>query len=162
MQFQKTIRKSSWFLALAFLAVSCMVPTSKESYLEKFENFVNRVEKEHENYNKKDWIWADKQFEKFSDDWYNEYREEMTWEEKLRVKMIILKYKTIKGEEDLDSGIKKFMKEDAKELREEIEEYLENDAEEDLEKLREGMEEIGDSAVKVFEDIVRSFKNMDD
>lgn len=159
LQFAKMImKKNSWFVAIILFVSSCLVPTSKESYLENFEKFIETVEKEHENYNEKDWKWTDKQFENFSEEWYDEFSNEMTLKEKLKVKMLILKYQAIRGEEELDAGIRKFLREDTKELKEEIEEYIENDAEEDLQKIREGMEEIGDSAVKVFEDIVRSLR----
>jgi len=158
-QFAKMLlKKNSLLFAILLTISSCLVPGSKESYLENFEKFIDRVEKEHHEYNEKDWKWTDKQFQKFSEEWYDEYRNELTFQEKLQVKMMILKYKAFRGEEELDSGIKRFLREDTKELKEEIEEYIENDAEEDLQKIREGMEEIGDSAVKVFEDIVRSLK----
>lgn len=154
--------KIAFMAGLAILMSSCMVPTSKDSYLNKFEQFVNQVEKEHENYTEKDWKWADSQFKKFSVDWYNEYSDELTLKEKLRVKMIMLKYKALKGEDQLDFGWDEKLKKDANEIRERIDEYLENDAEEDLEKLKEGLEEIGDSAAKVFGDIIESLEKKKD
>lgn len=161
MKHNRNIRHTKYFPAVvtaAFLLLvsSCMVPTSKETYINRFEKFVERIEKEHEKYESKDWKWADSQFEKFSEEWYDIYREELSLREKLQVQTLVIRYETLRGRDKTEKRIREYLKEDAKELREKVEEYLQEDADEDLEKLKQGMKEIGDSAVKVFEDIVKS------
>lgn len=137
---------------------SCIIPSNKETYISRFEKFVERIEKEHDNYNGKDWKWADSQFEKFSGEWYDEYRGEFTLKEKLKVQLLIVRYEAARGRDNTEKRMREYLKEDAEELKEKVEEYLRQDADEDLEQLKEGMKEIGDSAVKVFEDVVKSLK----
>ena len=145
-------------LVLLLVVNSCMVPVSKKSYIGQFEKFVDRIEKEHEKYEEKDWKWADSQFEKFSGKWYDDYRDELSLSEKLHVQTLVVRYEILRGRDKTKKQFRKYLREDAKELREKVEEYLQEDADEDLEKLKEGMKEIGDSAVKVFEDIVKSLE----
>ncbi|MFW6309620.1 MAG: DUF6565 domain-containing protein [Prolixibacteraceae bacterium] len=145
-------------VTLCLFLSSCLLLADKKTYISRFEKFVDRVEKEHEKYDKRDWEWADSQFEKFSETWYEEYRDELTLKEKLKVQMLIVHYESIRGRNKTEKRIREYLKEDAEELKEKMDEYLKEDAGEDLRKLKEGMKEIGDSAVKVFEDIVKSLE----
>lgn len=154
----KNLSNYFFVFALVFLA-SCFPPKNKEEYLLKFEAFVKRVEENHENYNKKDWEWADSQYEKYHNDWYLKFKGEYTLEEQLKIKGLILKYNTLKNEEDVGKLIKELFEDDVDELKEKIENYIDNEMDEDHEKLIDGAEEIGDSAVKVIEEIIEKIDN---
>lgn len=146
-------------LILFFLTSSCLAPATKESYLIKFEKFVERIEQNHENYNKKDWNWADSQFEKYRDHWYKKFKGEYTLKDQLKIKGLILKYKSLKEDQDFGEVLRELFNDDVEDIQGKIEEYIDNDMDEDLDKLIEGAEEIGDSAVKVLEEIIERFDN---
>jgi hypothetical protein len=135
--------------------VSCLSPNSKEAYLEKFERFVNRVEQNHKKYTKKDWEWTDSQFKKYNGEWYLEFSDEFTLSDQIKIKSLIIRYYSYRNKEDVSEVLKQLFKEDVDEVRNTLKEYIENDMDDDLEKLIDGAAAIGDSAVKVLEDIIK-------
>lgn len=155
----RIVAKLMLVIAIIFMVSSCLVPTSKDSYLQDFEKFVDRVKKHHKDYNKKDWKWADSMFEKYSKDWYQKFKNDLTTEEKLEVVKLKLLYRNYKEPDVVHELYKNFIDDDATELKEKFDEYIEEDFEEDIDKLIEGMKEIGDSAVKVVEDIIEKIDN---
>ncbi len=135
--------------------VSCSEPTSKESYMEKFESFVERVEQNHKKYTRKDWEWADERFEKYNTEWYRKFRDDLTLEDQIKIKGLVIKYHSLKDKQSIGDILHDLFKDDVNQLGKKIEEYIDNDMDEDLDKIIEGAESIGDSAVKVLEDVVR-------
>jgi len=150
----KQISKYILVLSLVAYLVSCAEPGSKEEYLEKFVKFVNRVEENHKDYNKKDWEWADSKFSKFKKEWYQNFKEEYTIEEQIKIKGLIIEYNSYKNNEDFGTILKELFQDDVDDIKGKVEEYIDKDMDEDLEKLIEGASEIGDSAVKVLEEII--------
>ncbi len=134
---------------------SCLLPSNKTQYIRKYERFVDQVKQDHAKYQKKDWRWADKRYKKFSKDWYNLYEDELTAGEKLKVVALSVRYQSYKGQKELGK-VKKLLKKDVEDMKKQVQEYMEEDAQEDLQKLRDGAKELGDSAVKVLEDIIDS------
>lgn len=155
----KQLSKYILVLSLAVFMVSCLAPNSKEAYIEKFENFVDRVEQNHKKYKDKDWEWNDSQFAKYNGKWYDKFRSEYTLSDQIKIKSCIVRYHTYKNKEDFNEVLKQLFKEDVDDLRVKVEEYIENDMDEDLEKLMDGATAIGDSAVKVLEDIIEELED---
>ena len=139
--------------------VSCLPPKTKEEYLNRFEAFIERVEENHEKYNKKDWEWADSQFKKYNSEWYRKFKDEYVFEDQIRIKALILKYNALKNDEDFQNVIKDLFKEDVDEVKKKVEDYVDKDFDDDLEKLMEGAAAIGDSAIKVLEEIIEKIDN---
>lgn len=135
-----------------------MAPSSKESYLERFESFVDRVEQNHKHYNKKDWQWADDQFKKYNTDWYMLFRGEYTLEDQIKVKGFIIEYHSYRDKTDVGEVLREMFKEDVNEIGEKIQEYIDQDLEKDLDELIGGAAIIGDSAVKVLEDVIEEIE----
>ena len=155
------LKKASKYIlvfSLMVFVVSCLAPTSKESYLQRFEEFVDRVEQNHKKYNHKDWDWADGQFRKYNHDWYLDYRDEFTLEDQIKIKSLIIKYHSLKNKQDLGEMLKELFKEDVDEISKKVEDYIEKDLDEDLDNLVNGLNEIGDSAVKVLEDVIKKLE----
>ena len=143
-------------LVLAVLITSaCSGPKTKEAYLEKYEAFVARVEKNHTNYNKNDWKYSDKKIKQFNEDYYSMFEEDLTFKDQLKIGALSLKYKSLKGEEELGKAFKK----EIKHLKDEINHYLENNMDDDMDKLIEGAEQIGDSLSVVIEDLVDEIRS---
>ena len=146
-------------LIMLIFLVSCLPPKNKEAYILGFEKFVDRVEENHKNYNKKDWEWADSQFNKYSAEWYTKFKGEYTIDDQIKIKTFILKYNSFRNNEDIGKILKDLFKEDVEKMKGKVEEYIDKDMEEDLEKLIDGATEIGDSAIKVLEEIIEKIDN---
>lgn len=151
---QSGLSKGILLIGILFLMNSCFAPANKEVYLEKFEIFIETVEKGHDQYTQEDWEWADKRFEKFSGEWYRKFKGEYTLEDQIRIKGLTFAYKMLRGDENSDSLLNDLLKEDLDDFKKKIDDYLENDADEDFQKLKEEAKELGDSALKILEKII--------
>jgi hypothetical protein len=145
--------------SLLVLITSCLEPYSKEKYIERFEQFVKRVEKNHKQYNAKDWEYADARFEKYNTQWYLKFSDEFTVSDQVRIKSCIIRYHTFRNKESLSEILRQLFKEDIDQAHEKLKDYLEKDMDQDLEKLIEGATAIGDSAVKVLEDVINKLED---
>ena len=140
---------------LVLVAGSCTEPGDKLEYLDKFEMFVDRVEENSGSYKKSDWEWADARFEKFSRGWYSKFSDDLNSQEHIKVVELRIRYRALKTGNDLQK-LKEALRDGAEDVREDLRKYLDNHADEDLEALKEGARAIGDSAVKVMEDIINA------
>lgn len=137
------------------LCFSCILPSSKEAYLERFEKFVERVEKNHYDYKKKDWEWADKQFEKYNTEWYDKYKEELSTEELIKEKALVVRYYSLKSKKGLGKFLNDLIKDiDVDGIGENIQKYIDNKLDEDIEQIIEGATGISDSVINILEDVV--------
>lgn len=141
------------------VATSCMAPRNKDAYLDRFSQFVKRVKEDHAQYTKSDWQYADERFRKFSEEWHDRFEDELTATEELKIASLIIQYNVYREKDKVEDIYNKELKEDLDKLREKIEYYMENDMEEDLEKLKQGAEEIGDSALRVVEEIIENIRD---
>lgn len=99
--------------------VSCQ---SKESYLEDFDAFVEKVADECADYSASDWEKADKKFARFSDETYKKFADELTVEEKMEVAKCQTAYAALKAK----AGIKNLGK-DIEEAAKKLDEALKED-----------------------------------
>lgn len=158
---QKTmlILKGLLIFSLFVFVTSCLAPSSKESYINGFEKFVKRVEQNHKKYNKKDWKWANTHFDKYRNQWYKKFKGEYSLTDQIKIKGLILEYNAYKNNEDFSKIIKELFNKDLDKIQGKVGDYIDNDMDEDLDKLIEGAEVIGDSAVKVLEDVIEKLDN---
>ena len=145
-------------LLLAFLTGACIGPVSSGRYLDTFEHFVSGVEKNGSKFNETDWKWANKKFSRLTGEWYDEFREELSTEEKLRVVSLKARYLAAKGKSMTGRLSDENLRDDLKKLREDTKKYLDEDLREDMEELKRGAREIGDSAVKVVEEVLEEIR----
>lgn len=138
---------------------SCMAPVNKDTYLERFTRFVDNVRQNYRNYNAEDWEYADKRFNKFSKEWHDQFRDDLSIQEELKVGGLIVQYNSYKSTAKIKNFYNDELKEDVDKLKEEIQYYIDNDMDEDLEKLKEGAREIGDSTLRAVEEIIRKIKD---
>ena len=62
---------------IVLLTTSCG-PQSKESYLEKYDQFITKAGSEYKEYDIKDWEESRKEFEKLNEEHYNKFKEDLT------------------------------------------------------------------------------------
>lgn len=146
-------------IVVIVLVTSCFAPTTKEAYLKQFESFVENVGEDYHDYSKNDWKYANERFQKFSKEWHVKFEDDFTLKEKLKVAGLIVKYKSYKGGSKIEEFYDDVLKEDVDKMKDKIEYYIENDMTGDLENLKKGAKEIGDSLLKVVEDIIDEINN---
>ena len=145
--------------ALVILIVSsCLIPASKERYLANFERFVNNVEKNSKEFKRKDWRWADKRYRLYSDNWYEKFREELSLKEQLQIAGMKIRYQALKENSKMQRIVDEKLAEYLEKLGEDMGKYFDENLERDMDRLTKGAREIGDSAVKVVEDILKEIR----
>jgi dipeptidase len=146
------------FTLVMLMVSSCLIPASKERYLANFERFVNNVEKNSKEFKRKDWRWADKRYRLYSDNWYEKFREELTLREQLQIAGLKIRYKALKEGSRMRRIVDEKLAEDLEKLGEDMGKYFDENLERDVDKLTKGAREIGDSAVKVVEDLLKEIR----
>lgn len=141
-------------LATIHFLTSCSAPLSKESYIKDFEEFDQLVSSEFENYDSVTWVRTDEKYHKFSNDWYNKFKEDMTLNEKMKINSIKMKYKGYKTYSKFNALYEQYTQDDIESIKMDIEYYIDNGMDEDIEKILESAEQAGDSVFKVIEKIL--------
>lgn len=153
--------KNIWEKALVFILIlsltaSC-APQSKKSYFKKYKDFITEIKEKSEEYSDKDWIKANKKFDKFNTDWYNKFEDEFTWKEE----SILLKYKfqyNFKKSKVISKAqFESLIKNDIEQLKEQIKYYSENNMNDDIEFLLDQARDLSETATKTIEDILNEF-----
>ena len=155
---KKMVLRILTVLILSTFVSSCLIPAKKERYLANFERFVKNIEKNAGNFKNRDWRWADKRYNLYGTEWYQKFRDELTLKEQFQVAELKIRYQAVKE----GSGFKRLIDEklvkDMERMGEDVGKYLDENLDRDLEKLSKGAREIGDSAVKVVEDLLKEIK----
>ncbi len=81
-------------LGLSFILSSCTFDecTSKSLYLTAFDNFIDKIEKKHDDYKKEDWKKADERFKKLTEECYKKFEDDFTDKDKKRIVKNGMKY----------------------------------------------------------------------
>ena len=147
-------------LALAFMlsVTSCMVPSSKESYIRNFERFVKDVEKNADSFKAGDWKWANARFSKYSVEWYEKFRVDLKMEENVKISSLRVRYLAAKEGSRTGKFIDEHLRKHIDTMGDEMKKYLDENLYKDVEEIKKGAKEIGDSAVKVMEDVLKEIK----
>jgi hypothetical protein len=143
---------------MTILLFSCTAPSSKEAYIEKFGSFIDRVQSEYKMYSEADWDRADKKFEKFTGDWYEKFKDDLSISDELVIKGYQTRYYIFKAADGTVDYFNDELRGDYEALREKVEYYIENDMQEDLEALKEKAMIAGDSAMEILGRIVEEIK----
>ncbi len=146
------------FFVLLLLSGSCMAPASGDRYLERFEQFVTKVENNGLEYKETDWKWANRQYSRYAGEWYDQFRDVLSAEEKVRVLALRGRYFAAKANSRTGRLIDENLREDLKNLRKGVKKYLDENLDQDLEEVQNGIQEIGDSTRKVVEEVLEEIK----
>lgn len=150
------------------LMISCS-PTSKENYMERFVEFLDEVYREYKEYTPGDWAKMDDKFEKLTGEWYQEYEDEMSFKEEMKVQGYKLKYayyrtlsdgkSTFNGiMESIDvEGMKKDINQAAKGFKEAAGEIVNSV---DMEQVKKEMEKVGEEIVKAAGEVGKTIDSL--
>jgi hypothetical protein len=79
-------------LLLVIISFSSCSPSSKESYLKRYEAFIEKVSEKGDNYTDEDWKDMDEDYKQLNEEWYNKFKDELSLTEKLTVKKYSVQY----------------------------------------------------------------------
>jgi hypothetical protein len=155
--------KANWasrvtVIIIAFSVVSCLISGSKERYLVNFSRFVSNVEINADKFRANDWRWANRRYKQYSEIWYRKFRDDLTVREKIEISALKIRYTTARKYKGKQSLIDERVREDLERLGQDVGKYLDENLERDLERISKGGREIGDSAVKVVEDLLKELR----
>jgi len=112
---------------------------TKDSYVKSYASFVDEVGKEHDNYSEKDWETKDEEFKQYVSEYYKEFEEDLTTEEKAELVKLAFKYNYYQYEK----GVK------------DLEEIMES---EDMKELEKTIEVLAKEGVQVMEELEPEFR----
>ncbi|MEI7747653.1 MAG: DUF6565 domain-containing protein [Chlorobiaceae bacterium] len=81
---------------IILLLSSCNVFYSKDKYINDFQVFVDKVEQNYQEYTEADWVSTDKEYEKYTVEYYNKYKAELTEKDKYALGKIKGAYNVLK------------------------------------------------------------------
>ena len=149
--------KNLLLLCICFLIISCS-PSSKESYLQRYADFMNEVAEKSSSYTESDWKRSDEEFYKFSEEWYVEFETELTNLELMKLAGYELKYSYYRGV----SGAGALLKE-LGEKSDDIMKSVDSEVSKGIKHLGEELQEITDSLgdlEKYMDDLSEKFEEL--
>jgi len=129
-------------------------PFSKESYLERYGEFMKEVSEKSAAYTEEDWKNADKKYKQFNEDWYKHFKEDLTWQEGLTVTGYSVKYNIYRNIPKMQDLYDTYLKGDIQKLKEQIKYYKENKMDDDINALIKKAKEVSDSSATVIQNLV--------
>ncbi|MFC0876590.1 DUF6565 domain-containing protein [Saccharicrinis sp. FJH2] len=138
------MKTSKVFFVISVMLISVLnscsfEPRSKDAYLALFNSFVENVGESYKDYTDEVWEKKDKQFNKFTDEWYLTFKEELDVKEQITVKKLAIKYALYRNGNDLKGGLEEGLKA-LKEIGEEFLKILDSDSTDDKTKIEISIE----------------------
>ncbi len=130
-------------VALLTVLFNSCTPLNKEDYLERYQRFMDDVSKDYRFFTSEQWQKANEQFELFSNEWYNKYRNQLTLEEKMRLAGYKVKYNGLRAASEIGKLYDEHLKGDVEELRARVRYYVDNRMDDDINKLLEEARKAG-------------------
>lgn len=162
-------RLITYFLLLAMVLMVGCAPMTKESYLEDYNAFIDKVLAEYDSYTDQDWADAEEQMELYRGEYFQKFKSELTNEERAQLIYYEILFAGCRGYDksaDFINGIRQAYNVDQKieEGFEEAKEYIENDLEDDARKMgeraKESAEKLGEKADEVIKDMTNKSEGL--
>lgn len=150
------MRKLFLMLQLLLLIVAC-APATKDAYLSDYKAFIERVSEERDGYSDAKWEAVKVEYNRYSDEWYKKFENELTVKERMQVAGYEAKFAYYtaakKTSEAFDDMMESLRSSDMNGLRSQIEEYVKEDMDDDIEELYKEAKKIGGETLKEVEKI---------
>lgn len=147
------MHKSRTFLSQFFILISISLllfsckPQTKETYLEDYKSFISDIRQNHESFDKNEWIKVEEQFNQYTGEFYDKYKNDFTWKEQLLLTKLQVEYNLYSVNDGATNLVKDLFKNDQfKQLKEKLSYYAENNMEKDINKLVEEVSQLGGEA----------------
>lgn len=151
------MKKINLIALLFVLLVSSCAPKTKEAYLDDYKHFIDKVANERKGYGAVQWKKAKIEFKQYSEEWYQEFENELTVKERLSLAGYGAKfayyYAMYEAGEAVGDVMDVLKSSDKKSLKATIENYIENDLDDDLNDLYKEAEEIGGETLELVKEL---------
>ncbi len=88
----------SILILFTILLVSCSTaPNNKEQYIESYETFIQDIQKNGSKFSETEWEEKDAEFEKYSEEMFNQFQDEMSTSEQIKVGKYAAQYAMKRG-----------------------------------------------------------------
>jgi hypothetical protein len=144
-------------LIMLFVIGSCG-PQSKESYMKKYDLFLEEVGKNREQYTDKDWKQKDEEYKQFSDKLYEKFKDDLTWKDELKLTANKAKYNYYLISKEVSFFKKLFDSLNVDEIESQIKFYMDNGMKEDIAALAREAKKVGKDAETVVNKILNDLK----
>ena len=122
---------------LALITASCYKMT-KEDYLLRYKQFVDKVQKEYKNYSDKDWFKADKYYNNLNSTLYSKFDSQLTIKDRFLIKTYQVRYNYYRGSKEFENTLH------------DINDYLNNELKDDIHKLRKDIDSFTNEVGELF------------
>ena len=145
------------FIVLFFVLSSCS-PMNKDSYMQEYKEFIAEVKQSSATYTQEDWEKATIRFEKFTGTWYDDFSDELSIRDNLLISKYSVEFGIVKLKNESIDFINLFNKEDYEEVKAKMQYYVDNDMQKDIEYVQQQAKEVGETAVKSLEEIIKELE----
>jgi hypothetical protein len=145
-------------LIIALVLYSCS-PQSKESYLSRYDSFITEVEKNRSRYTDADWTTKDREFKQLSEEWYEKFKNDFTWKEKLKLTAYEIKYNYYLMSKESSEFFKGLLDNpDVEAIKSQIKFYVDNQMDDDIAAILKEAKQAGKEVEKLVNEILNDLK----
>lgn len=144
-------------LAILLAISACSSPMTKESYLDQFREFISSVESSTVKESAEFWVQSQQQYERFTGEWYEKFKQELTWREELAIAQLQARYNLLRSAayaRDITRGARL----EYAEVREQLQFYMENDMQGDINRMMETIRTSSAMMESEVEALMREFR----
>jgi len=148
-------------ILLLFISVSIVScsPSSKESYLKQYNDFITEISLEYQTFTDKDWRNAERKYNKFTGKWYDKFKNEFSIKDQLILTKNKIQFNIYKMNYNTKNLTDYDLSKDYDKLKKQIKYYSENKMNDDLEFLIDQAQEIGGELEKSVNGILEELNN---
>jgi len=153
------MKRILFILIFAFVATGCSTPLSKDRYLKNFDTFISEVSENYKNYSDKDWEQKTEKFQKFSVGWYEKFKDDFSWKEKLKIATFHTKFHYYSTLGQTSSAFKELLETlNVQEIKSKVRDFINNDMEAELNQLYEEARKAGKAAEEAITEILNELQ----
>ena len=141
---------------IILLCLAACAPTSKESYLEKFDDFISEVSNNYKTYDDKAWEKQIIKYEKFSGRWYDKFKDEFTLNDQISIKANQTKWYFYRNLNNVSSTVKQLLEAlDIEGIKNKVQYYIDNNMQSDLQKIYDDAQKAGKDVQEAVSEILK-------
>ena len=101
-----------WLMLAAVFTCSCdqVPPINEKRYIKRFEEFIQQVEEKGNEYNQTQWEEKDKKFKKYSEIYFERFKDDLSRDQKDKINQLRGKYVGLKARYTTEQQFKAFKK----------------------------------------------------
>jgi hypothetical protein len=146
------------FFISVFIFISC-APQSKESYLKRYDSFIEEVNKNRSQYTNEDWEKKNTEFNQFANEWYKKFKDDLTLQDELKLATNEIKYNYYLFSKESPEFFKQlFDNLDVNKIKSQIKFYVDNQMKKDINSLVKEAKKTGKNAEAIVTQILKDLK----